>query len=510
MQTMRSIAAMNAPRETERPTLAILGLLGTLTAATALAAFCILRAQWAAAAGLFIAGVLYLIILVDWKRGIYGLLLYLPISGVVTLAFYGWTGPEILNPALFKDWFFVVPAYLGFLGAIALGRQQFPRVSRSLAALLISFSMLVIAQTLNPSVPNMLSALIGAKVWLSYLPLYVIVLAFVSERADLTRLFRMLAVLSVLPCAVGVGEYVASLMFGYQHVMVTIYGSAAADVTQTLSRFAVGGGEILRIPSTFTFELQYFGFTLAMLVPCFALAYSDPSAVWRRFGRWILVFVAAAGFLSGARAAYILIPLLLALMYWLNRGFAGAFRALGYAAAGLAGALAISRIAARPLFELISSLFQDYAVGTAYGGLVESLSSSWFGHGTGTNTGSARYALERPELFRAIENYYAKSAYELGALGLFLLVAIFIALLVLGIKTLGRLRDPGLRAAAAALVGFLIVAMLSSFKAWLLDLDPVNVYFWLFAGVLACLPALDSAYRDAAADAEIAIAEETT
>ena len=149
------------------------------------------------------------------------------------------------------------------------------------------------------------------------------------------------------------------------------------------------------------------------------------------------------------------------------------------------------------MFSLITGLFEDYAVNTAYGGLVESVASSWFGHGTGTNTGSARYALERPEFFRAIENYYAKTAYELGALGLVLLVAVFIALLVLGFRTLKRLRDPGLRATAAALLGFLIVAMLCSFKAWLLDLDPVNVYFWFFAGVLASLPALDRLREDA-------------
>jgi hypothetical protein len=496
---MRSISALNLQTETERPILSTLGLLLLLAAATALAALCILRQDWTAAGGLFIAGALYLTILVDWKLGIYGLLLYLPISGAVTLAFYGWTGPEILQPVLFKDWLLVLPTYLGFLGAVALGRQRFPRISRPLAALLGAFAALVAAQMLNPGVSSLLGAVIGAKVWLSYVPLYVLILAFMSERAELTRIFRMLALLAVPPCALGVGEYIASLLFGYERVMAAIYGGAAADVTQSLSWFAVGGGQILRIPSTFTFELQYFGFTLAMLVPCFALARGDSSPAWRRFGSVMVVLVAMAGFLSGARAAYIFVPLLLALMYWLNRGFAGALRAVVLTAAGLGAALAISRIALRPLFDLISGLFQDYAVGTAYGGLVESLTSSWFGHGTGTNTGSARYALERPEFFRAIENYYAKAAYELGALGLVLLVAVFVALLVLGSRILRRLRDPGLHATAAALYAFVIVAMLYSFKTWLLDLDPVNVYFWLYAGLLACLPALDRAGEEASA-----------
>ncbi|MGB6198959.1 MAG: hypothetical protein WBF35_05360 [Candidatus Acidiferrales bacterium] len=500
------MSAISAQGNTERPMAPMLGLACALAAATLLAAFCILREDWTAAAGLFMGCALYLAILVDWKRGIYGLLLYLPISGVVTLVFYGWTGPEIFQPVLFKDWLFVLPTYVGFLCAIALRRQRFPLISRPLAAFLGAFAALVIAQMLNPGVSSPLGALIGAKVWLSYMPLYVLILALVNDRAELTRLFRMLAVMAVLPCALGVGEYIASLFWGYERVMSAIYGGAAADVTQSLSWFAVGGGQILRIPSTFTFELQYFGFTLAMLVPCFALARGDASPSWRRFGKWMLVFVAMAGFLSGARAAYIFIPLLLVLMYWLNRGFTGALRAVGYTAAGLAAALAISRVAARPLFELMSGLFADYAVGTAYGGLVESFTSSWLGHGTGTNTGSARYALERPEFFRAIENYYAKAAYELGALGLLLLIAIFVALLVLGSRILKRLRDPALHATGAALLAFLIVAMLYSFKTWLLDLDPVNVYFWLFAGMLACLPALDRPPEDATEP--IAIGEE--
>jgi hypothetical protein len=478
--------------DTGNPFLALPGLVLLLTAAIGVCALLILRNESLVACGGLLAGALLLFVMVRWQRGVYGLLLYLPVSGVVTLTMLPWNGPAIFNPVVFKDWLFVAPAYLGFAGAIVSRRQKFPMIGSTLASLLFAFVAVVLVEMVRPGVTNASAAFIGAKVWLGYVPLYVLGMALVTDRPRLTQLWRMLAATALLPCVLGLGEYVGSLLFGYDRVLAAIYGHNAEDVTQSLTWFFVGGGQIFRIPSTFTFEAQYFGFTLAMLVPCFAVAYGDPSRAWRRFGTWMLVFVALAGFLSGARAAYIFIPLLLALMYWLSRGFAGAFRAVGYTAAGLAGALAISRVAAGPMFGWISGLFEDYAVDTAYGGLVESLTTSWLGHGTGTNTGSARYALQRPEFFQAIQNYYAKAAYELGVLGFLILAALFLVLIYKGLKTVSSLRDPGLRAMASALTGLLIVIALDSFKGWILDLDPVNVYFWLFAGVLAGMARLDS------------------
>jgi len=465
----------------------LMGLLFLLTGATAVFAFLILREESLAALGVLLMGTLLATILVRWERGVYGLLLYLPISGAVTLSLLPWNGAPALNPVLLKDWLFVLPAYLGFFAAVGLGVQRIPRIDILTGLLLSAFTLLVGVEMLHPGIPNTLTALIGAKVWLTYVPLYFIGSALAMERRNLTRLWRLMAMVAVLPCFVGLCEYAASLLLGYQQVMAAIYGSHAADVTQELTSFLVGEGAIMRIPSTFTFVTQYFGFTLAMIVPSFALWRSDPSPSWRRIGGILLLLVTLAGFLCGARSAFVFFPLALLLIYWLERGLFGALRAFGYVLAGLGATLGISRMAARPLFDLIWSLFSNYAVDTAYGGLAEALSSSWLGHGTGTNTGPARYAMARPELFVPIENFYAKAAYELGVAGLVILIFLFAALIFRGLKALSFLRDPGLHATASALTGFLVIIALNSFKGWLLDLDPVNVYFWLFAGLLAGL-----------------------
>jgi hypothetical protein len=48
-----------------------------------------------------------------------------------------------------------------------------------------------------------------------------------------------------------------------------------------------------------------------------------------------------------------------------------------------------------------------------------------------------------------------------------------------------------LRPYSAGLLAFLIVTMLNSFKGWMVDLDPVNVYMWLFVGTLLKVRVLD-------------------
>ena len=434
---------------------------------------------------------LFLMIFVRWQRGIYALLVYLPIAGVVTLSLSPWQGSPLLNPVLYKDWFFVLPMYLGYLASLVLRREHLPRLPPLITLSLLALSLLVFAQVANPGVPNVLTALIGAKVWLFYIPLYLLTYSLVTCERSLWLLFRLLVVLAVLPCIFGVLEYLLAQSLGHAATMHAIYGAVAAQATQGYTSFQIGGGILSRIPSTFTFITQYFGFTLAMLVPSYVVWRSDPSARWRRLGQWTLAIVAVASLLSGARGAFIFVPLLLGLMFGLDRGFSGVLRAGLYVSVALASALAISRMGARALFDHVTELFFIYAVETAYGDLVRAIVLSPLGTGTGTNTGPARYAFDRPEFFIAIQNYYAKAAYELGIPGLLLVCALFVVLIREGFRVRRQLKGTGLYVAACAILGFILTMALNSFKGWLIDLDPVNIYFWVFAGVLAKLPFLD-------------------
>lgn len=437
-----------------------------------------------------LAGV-WLLILARWERGLFALLAYLPFAGIPTLALYPWEGHPAAHPVLWKDAFFVLPAYAGFLLATALRRRRdAPRHERMPAILMAILAGLVVAQMFNPGVPSRLVALIGAKVWLFYLPLFFLAAAAAADRTALVRLFRLLTALAIAPCLIGIAEYAMSRAFGYREVMELLYGAAATHATQSFTFFEVGAGQLApRIPSTFTFVTQYFAFTMAMLVPAYVVARSDPAPGWRRAGWWVLGLVAAASLLSGARAGFVFAPLVLFVAWGLDRGIAGMVRALVFAAGIIAAVLAVLRVAAADIFSHVWELLVAYGRETALGDLLLAIAAAPLGSGTGTNTGPARHALDNPEAFVGLENYYAKAVLELGLPGLAAVVALFASILWIGFRAQARARaaDPQLVPAASALLAFALVMAFNCFKGWLIDLDPINVYYWVFAGVLARL-----------------------
>jgi hypothetical protein len=431
---------------------------------------------------------LYGLIGVRWQRGFYGLLIYLPFAGVVTLAFSPWQAP-----LLFKDLLFLLPAYLGFFTRLALRRESLYHLPRLPIGLMVALGLLVIAQMANPGVENRLMGLIGLKVWLLYLPLFLLSFALVASERDLLLLLHLLVALSFIPTIIGITQAVLAMAIGYHPTMEIFYREVAGPATQGFVQFEVGGGVIARIPSTFTFATQYFGYTLAMLAPCYAVWRGDPSPWWRRLGGGALMIAVLASFLSGARTAFVFVPLLLFLIFWFERGFAGLVRSGAYAAGLLFTSLAILGISGSALYMHISALFIHYGEDIAYGGLAQAISAAPWGTGTGTNTGPARYAFTDPESFVRIENYYAKAAYELGVPGLLLVVSLFFSLVLLGYRSHQKLQSPALRSCSAGLLAFLVAITLNSFKGWQIDLDPVNVYFWIFAGVLMKFPILEHA-----------------
>jgi hypothetical protein len=429
---------------------------------------------------------LYGFIFIRWQRGFYGLLAYLPFAGAVTLALYPWKAP-----LLFKDLLFVLPLYIGFFARLSSGRESLHGLPRLPTILMIILGIIVVAQMANPGVENYLMGLIGLKVWLFYLPLFFLSFAFVASERDLFLLLRLLVVLSLIPSIIGIAEALLVQVSGYHATMNAIYGGAASIATQRFTAFQIGAGILPRIPSTFTFVAQYMGYTLAMLGPCYALWRADPSPRWRQLGGWVFLIVTLASFLSGARAAFVFVPLLIALIFGVERGFSGMARGGIYVVGIFLGALAILRVGSYALYEQLSRLFVAYTEDIVYSGLVQAIAAAPLGAGTGTNTGPARYAFVEPVSFVAIENYYAKAAYELGILGLLVVMGLFLSLAFLGYHSHQRLQSPLLRVCSAGLLAFLVVMILNSFKGWQIDLDPINVYFWVFAGVLMKLPALD-------------------
>jgi len=111
------------------------------------------------------------------------------------------------------------------------------------------------------------------------------------------------------------------------------------------------------------------------------------------------------------------------------------------------------------------------------------------GSGTGLNTVAARYGA--PELTDAYyDSWYLKALVELGVLGLLLTWGLFAALLAKAWQVFRSITDTALLPVAAAFLAFAAWVVANNVKGFYLDLDPINVYFWLFLGITMKLAVL--------------------
>ena len=439
----------------------------------------------------------------SWRTSVLALLVFLPYSGLVIIAAY----PDTALATLAKDLLFVLPAYAGFAAAHLLRRGDLRVPGFPLGCALL-FAIVVVLQIANPAVPGILVGLIGAKVWLMYIPMAYLGYHLVRDRDDVRRVLYLVCAAGVVPAIIGVAEGVL-VNTGRGDVVYRWYGDAAGAVTQNFAVVGEGTVSISRVASTFSFVGQYFLFTMAMVAVSYAywrgfLTRSHKTAV---LGMGLFMLAVLAAVLSGARGAILFVPSMIALMLlldgvrlrlsmWLALG-AGAVAALAFAASVFGTNLA----------ELLAQVW-DHAVAqfaiNTIDGFRNASEHMLVGLGTGVDTQAARYALPELNPFalvggRVEEGWWVKVVLELGIAGLLLGVFLIGVVVVRVCQAHRRLRDPQLRSVSAGLLALVLFLVFNNFKGSYLDLDPTNVLFWLFVGILLKLPVLDAPDRSIAA-----------
>jgi O-antigen ligase len=430
-----------------------------------------------------------------WQWSVYGLLIYLPFSGIPIIVAY----PHTEIAVLAKDILFVLPAYLGFTLGLRRRGWSFPGAP---VVLLLMLSLLLIVQS-APQLNNPLVPLIGLKVWLFYVPLLFLGYHLVASRTELTFLLRMMSLIAIPTLVIGVIEALI-LDTGNSQIVYRFYGPAAQAVTQGFAVFDYGSdGRLLRVPSTFSFVSQYYDFTAAMTVVSFAW--------WQltrhRLGLVVWMLALIASFSSGARSAFVLTPLLVVFMAILARsGRSSTISAMMLLGGAGIASLALGLSASNLLLTSADIGSQEFQAGFL-SGIPNALRLTVTGFGTGQATGAARYVLgdsggsyTYDPTFS--ESWWVKIILEIGVPGLILFGAIFAVLIWRAYKNHRRLKDSQLLPVSAALLGFLIWTLVYLTKGVEIDLDPINVYFWLFAGLLLKLPTL--AVEHARSDARVA------
>jgi hypothetical protein len=110
------------------------------------------------------------------------------------------------------------------------------------------------------------------------------------------------------------------------------------------------------------------------------------------------------------------------------------------------------------------------------------------------DTGAVRYvtggAVNSSVSFGFSESWWVKVILELGVTGTLLFILCFGWLLLRGFRAHQTISEERLRAVSASLLAMVVWTLTYLLKGPQIDLDPVNVYFWLFAGLLVGLPAV--------------------
>lgn len=431
----------------------------------------------------------------DWRSAVIGMLAFLPFSGLLVIAAY----PDHAGLAtLAKDFFFVIPAYLGFI-SVYLHRRGEAHVWGFPVGLAVLFAAIAVLQVGNPSLPNIATGLTGLKVWIFYLPMVFLGYHMVRSIRDLERLFRLVCLVSIPSLVIGIAEGIL-VNTGHASTVYSWYGDAAGAVTQDFGDFGVpGSSSIRRVSSTFSFVAQYYYFTILAFVVSFAYwrALARTSSD-RLLGSAVFFLAALASMLSGARAAIVAVPALALVMLMLDRKrMSGSGIALPVAiVTGLAAAAAVFGTTVSGLVtQVLDHAWFELSLNTVEG-FQDALGRTFFGLGTGVDTRAARYVLPAFDPYelvggRVAESWWVKAFLELGAVGLVVLVAFMASLTRRALAIRRRLVDPALRSVATAVLALLFFAIVTSFKGSVLDIDPLNVVLWLLVGILFKLPTLD-------------------
>lgn len=438
----------------------------------------------AAMFGLPIVLAVWLAILFKWQRAIWMLIIYLPFaSGIAVML-----RPNPLGPLL-KDFLFVLPVYAVFV-LFHLRELGNTRIPKPISLMFVIFGAMVLLQLFNPGMRDIVGGAIGIKIWLLYIPLAYLTSAMILRAEDLVGFLRVATAVATVPCGLGILMFAMSSTVGYEITMTLFFGSNASDVTQGFTTFQMGA-DFFRIPSTFSFVTQYSGYTLVMLAVTYMHQSVEPHLGWRLFAKIMTAVVFIAAILSGARANFLFAPLLLFIILFLDAKLTRMAIWLIGGPIIMVGTLQTFGLDVFTIADRTGGLVTSYGSELIIPDLINSLVNYPLGQGVGTNTGPARNLLSASELAALppmIEGYYAKAIIELGLLGLILILLITGSITVYALGIHRAARDPMARSCTAAITGFVILMAAHSFKGWQIDLDPINVWYWVFIGILFRLP----------------------
>lgn len=446
------------------------------------------------------------------RTGLIAFLIYVPVGGTIT--YYIGNSPIL---QLAKDSFYL-PALIAIW---QMCRRQklpliFPRSIKTPLLILFGLCMLTLlfingGQQLNPPSTGLLEqtsseipigmGILGLKVFLGYVPLIGCVYYLIRNKQDFLFISRLQIILILICGALGILQYLL-LLTG---VCEGTRNASGADLFKaTLDARCYFGGSLLyspdegviRLPGTFVAPWQWAWFLISSTFFAFATGFSDPSIMWRFMGLGSMAVIFINAVISGQRIALGLVPTCFIVLLFLTGQIANLKRFIPIGI-GLAAILGIAMVTNPTVVqERTDSFFGRWDASPPHEFIFQQFEENWksvdtpIGSGLGRATNSAR-SLGSTKL---VETYYPKVLYEVGIVGLLGFLVLVTTLTITGFKTYRSLKNRNFRTYGAALWVFILFISYNTYY-YPLDVDPVAVYYWFFAGVLFKLPALDKEER---------------
>jgi hypothetical protein len=442
-----------------------------------------------------IAGILCIALSSKYPRhALWAFLIYMPLGGTVV---YALGNSPVLQLA--KDAFYI-PALISI---VQYCRKQklpifIPKAITTPFGILFATNMITLLfingyqqfVTKPGGIPIGLGIL-GMKVLIGYAPLTVCAYYLLRDRKDFLFLMRLTTGVIILCCALGLVQYVM-LLTGICEGTRSAQGDDLFKASLDARCFV--GGSLLYSPSQGVIRLPG-TFVISSAFLAFPTAFNDPKPLWRIVGLVGLGGVFIMAVVSGQRIALALVPIVVATLLLFTGQVTNLkrFLPIGVALGLLLGVGAaqnaatvqerldsfVARWNAAPPYDFI---LQQFLWSTARGGFL--------GRGLGRATNSARVMGETV----LIETYYPKLIYEIGFIGTIAFLILVTVLTISTFKAYRSGRDKTLRSYGAALWLF-VCAMSYNTYYYPLDVDPVAVYYWFFAGAILKLPEIEKQER---------------
>lgn len=442
------------------------------------------------------------------RQALYAFIIYVPVGGTIT--YYLGSSPIL---QLAKDAFYV-PALVGLWQTC---RKQglpliIPQGIKIPLYIVLGCSILTLifvngGQQFNPPSVGLLEkaekeiplgmGILGLKVFLGYVPLLGCAYYLIRDKRDFLFLSRLQIVLILVCCVLGFIQYLL-LLTGICKGTRGLEGNALF-VTSLEARCYFGGAllyspeeGVIRLPGTFVAPWQWAWFLISSTFFSFATGFADSSTLWRVLGLGSLVAVFINAVISGQRIALALVPICFGILLLLT-GQIGNLKRFIPIGIGLAFILGIAMVTNPTVVqERTESFTSRWDASPPQDFIVQQFEENWknvdgpLGSGLGRATNSAR-AMGKTKL---VETYYPKVLFEVGIVGVLAFLSLVTTLTIIGFKTYRSIKNRNFRSYGAALWVFILFISYNTYY-YPLDVDPVAVYYWFFAGVLFKLPELE-------------------